>query len=292
MPPTPDNAPDPRGPLLMVAASASFTGMVTLVKTAREWDLGTLELMGWRSLVAIPVLLLATRSWRVKRPRVVLLRCAFGFCAMFGYFAATHGLGIGELTLLTKLQPVLVAVVAPWVLGSSERPSPGTWWAVVLGFTGTLAIAWPSIGTVDVRAWSVLAGLGAAAGSTAAHTTLRALKDESPAAVVSWFQLAVGIAVVVGMLALGQRPHVPTASQLPALGSIGLFALVGQLLMTRAYSLAPAARVAAAGFVGPLFGFAVDALVFRHPPGPHALMGALCILGAGGVLVRDGRRAR
>ena len=273
----------------MIAASGSFTVMIALVKLARAWDHGTAELMGWRSLLAIPVLLLVSQQWRVRRPGLLAVRCLFGFGAMFCYYGATAGLGIGELSILTKLQPLLVALLAPLVLGDAERPSGSTWLALTLGLLGTAAIAWPSTGDTDLRLAGVLGGLGAAVFSTLAHTTLRALRDEPAEAIVFWFQLAIGAGACVAMLGQGERPVLPvTMDHAAVLGGIGISAMLGQLLMTRAYAADGAARVAAAGFVAPLMGFVADVVLFDAWPTWSSLVGMGLILAAGWVLLSGG----
>lgn len=276
----------PKGPALMVAATSAFTLMIGCVKLARPWGFGTAELMGWRAFVAIPVLLLISRSWRVERWRLVVLRCVFGFAAMFCYYSATRGLGIGELSVITKLQPILIALVAPRLLGTAEKPGPRTWMALGLGFAGTLSIAWPTLGEGALRVTSVFIALGAAVFSTLAHTILRALKGEDPRAIVFWFQLAVGAGVFAALALEGSPPTLPTAAQLPILGGIGLSALAGQLLMTKAYASDTAARVATAGLVGPLLGFLFDYAVLGDVPSAAALVGGTLILAAGWVLFR------
>lgn len=274
-----------RGPLFMVAATASFTVMITLVKTARPWGFHTLELMGWRSLVAVPMLLAVSQVWRVERRWLLVLRCMLGASAMFCFYSATAGLGVGELTVLVRLQPIWVALVAPLALGAHERATRSVWIAAALGMLGTGVLTWPKLDAERIELVGVLFALSASLLSALAHTTLRGLKDEDPRAVVFWFQVFVGAAVLVSMLGSGQPPTVPTPVQLPALMGIGGCALAGQLLMTWAYRSAPAATVATAGFVGPLFGFAIDAFAFGLVPDVHAAAGAVLILAGAGVLM-------
>ena len=45
----------------------------------------------------------------------------FGFGAMFCFYSAAKGLSVADLSLITKLQPMLVALIAPVLLGSAER---------------------------------------------------------------------------------------------------------------------------------------------------------------------------
>ena len=108
----------------MVASGLAFTVMVTLVKLARV-ELDTISIMFWRGLVAVPVsFALAFRGWRgvpkaAMGPRA--LRCVLGFVAMFGFYYASSGVGIGELSFLSKLQPILLAILAPLLLGQIGR---------------------------------------------------------------------------------------------------------------------------------------------------------------------------
>ncbi|MCA9570966.1 MAG: DMT family transporter, partial [Myxococcales bacterium] len=141
-------------------------------------------------------------------------------------------------------------------------------------------------GDTPVRAASVVAGLGSAVFSTLAHTTLRALGKEDANAVVFWFQLSIGAGALAALAVTGAPLTTPTASTLPWLVAIGLTALAGQSLMTRAYASDTAPRVAAAGYVGPLLGFALDVAAFGQTPEPASLLGAGFILGAGFWLLR------
>lgn len=275
-----------KGPLLMIAASAAFTAMICIVKIARTWDFGSLELMGWRSFVAIPILLVVSRAWRIQRVGRLVARCGFGFCAMFCFYSASEGLGIAELSILTKLQPLLIAFLAPLIYGASEQPGRGVWMALALGAVGTVVLVSPSLGAEPVVLRSLLAGAGAACFSAFAHLALRGLKEEDPQAVVFWFQLAIGAAVGAAVWLLPTALHTPTGSQLLPLMGIGVFALVGQLLMTRAYAAATAPRVSTAGYVAPLLGFVADAVVFGRTPSLTAAVGGVLIIASGWVLLR------
>jgi drug/metabolite transporter (DMT)-like permease len=283
---------------MMVAASASFTAMITLVEVARAWGFDTTELIGWRVLGSVPVLFLLTgMDWRVKRWGLLAIRCAFGFCAMFCFFSATAGLGVGELTVVTKLQPIFVAILAPMALGRAEQPGRPELAALALGIAGTLCLVWPDLvsSTPDPetgigRGTALAIGIAAAGFSACAHTTLRALgATERPAAIVFWFQLAVGAAVLCGLGFGLAEARIPRATHLPVLLGVGIAAVLGQLWMTHAYRIARAARVAAASYVSPLMGFAVDAAVFGTLPTWWTAGGAVLVIAAGGVLL-VGRR--
>jgi len=278
-----------QGPLLMVLSTVAFTAMVVLVKIGRtDLAYGALQLIVWRSLAGVPLVALLTgRKLAVQRPGLLALRCLFGFGAMFSFFSAARSLGVGELTVIVKLQPIAVALLAPLALGTAERADPRGIAALVMGMSGTVALLWPDL---QLGAWTDhLTGAAwacsAAACSAVAHTTLRALgPTEDARVVVFWFQAAVGVVAVAGVMASGGLPLPPAPWAWATVLGIGACAAIGQLLMTRAYQVERAARVAAASYTAPLFGFLADAVLFGRTPGWHATAGMLLVVG-GGLLV-------
>lgn len=280
-----------KGPMWMILATLAFTGMVTLVKIGRvELGYGPLELMVWRALAGIPLVWALTgMAVRVHRVDLMLLRCLFGFGAMFSFFSAARGLGVGELSVIVKLQPILVAMLAPLALGSGERSDRRVVGALLLGMAGTVALLWPDLreARLSAHVGAAMWAVSAACCSSVAHTTLRALgPTEDSRVVVFWFQLATGAGALL-LLPVEGGMHLPPApwAWATVLG-VGVFAALGQLLMTRAYQVERAARVAAASYAAPLFGFLSDVVFFGNTPGPHALFGAVLVLCGGALVLR------
>ena len=125
------------GPILMVLAQVAFTVMVVFVKIARE-ELSTFEVALWRSVVAIPMLMLMYRnlSWQIRDKKIILLRVVLGFGALCFFFAAAKGLSIADLSLISKIQPILVAILAPILIGSAEKASRQLWGLMALAMVG------------------------------------------------------------------------------------------------------------------------------------------------------------
>jgi drug/metabolite transporter (DMT)-like permease len=283
-----------RGPLLMIGAGLLFTLMLSLVKIART-DLGltAAQVMFWRGLLGVPfAVALVGAGWRIRRPGVFAVRCLFGAATMFCSYSAARGLGLGELTVIAKLQPLLVAAFAPLALGRGERPDRGVLGAIALGLAGTAVLVSPHLCSSEVsRAQLPYVGfaLASAVSSAIAHTSLRALgASESPQALVLWFQVAVAGAALG--VAVGEGSPIAPATLgvggWALLIGVGGFAWAGQLLQTHAYRLDGAARIAAASYVTPLLGFLLDAALFRALPGLPAVIGALLVLSAGWMVLR------
>jgi drug/metabolite transporter (DMT)-like permease len=270
----------------MVLATLSFTVMVALVKVARA-ELSTFEVVFWRTTVALPVA--AVISWepgfRVYNRRLMLARVVLGFTAMSSYYGASKGLPLAELTIISKLQPLLVAAAAPLLLGAGERPGPLIWGALALGLLGGLALIAPGLsGGGPALSWGLVA-LASAGFSAGAHTCLRGLgATENSRTLVFWFHLATLIFSGVLMLATSGLTLPPVALW-PVVAGVGLAATAGQLLMTRAYALDKAALVAGASYTSPLFAVGADVLFFSLTPGWNVAAGGALVVGAGLLLL-------
>ena len=178
------------GPILMILAGLSFTLMVSFVKVARS-ELSVLDVVFWRGAVALPVAMLwaARVSWKPVNGRILALRVMLGFGAMFCYFFAARELDITLLSLLGKLQPLVIAVLAPLFLGRSERSGPIVWVLLGLGLIGTLILLGPDIQAGGAHGLAALGALGATVFSGLAHLCIRKLTaTDSPAVIVLYFQ--------------------------------------------------------------------------------------------------------
>jgi drug/metabolite transporter (DMT)-like permease len=267
------------GPLLMIAATLVLTAMSGAVKIARV-DMSTLDLVFWRGVVSVPAAWLMARSGglQLHNRRAFGFRLGFGFLAMMCFFTALKGLPLADTNCITKIQPVLIGLLAPVVLGSGERSSLKLWLFMGVGATGTAVLLAPGLAVGSV--WGLWA-LGAAVLSAAAHLALRALKDDASGAVVFWFQLGVMGLSGLWVLLRGEGLSLPPAHIWPAVVAVGLLATAGQLLMTHAYARDTATSIAAVRFVGPIWGVAGDVLFFGGWPAPHVWAGGALVVGAG-----------
>ncbi len=275
------------GVLLMMGGAVGFIAMFGFVKHART-ELDALEVMAWRGILATPLVWLLARrkdpALRIHNKRVFSVRVVFGFVAMFCYFTAARGLAVADLSLVHKLQPVVVALLAPLFLGSIERPGWRIWVVVAFSLVGCTILLAPQLQLGSV--WGLWA-LGGALSSGVAHLCLRKLGEtDKPSVVVFWFQLLLGVtAGLVFVLTTKGARLLPPPHMWPVLLGVAIGAASGQLLMTMAYQRERASVVAAAGYVAPVWAVLVDLLIFGLWPTQHALLGGSMIVGAGLWLV-------
>lgn len=276
-----------RGVLFMVGATFAFTAMITLVKTLRE-TMPTLDIMFWRGLVGIPVaFLLARRDGTVSLVRrdLVLLRAILGTGAMFCFYTATRMLTVADLSFIHKLQPILIAIVAPLILGRSERVGRKVWVVLAAGISGCAMLLAPDGGAgLAGGLW----GLGAVMFTAGAHITVRKLGEtDRPAAVVLWFQVI--MTLIAGLLVVTTIGRVPrfAPSVWPMVLGVGIAAVAGQVMLTTAYKLERAATVAAASYIQAVWALGVDLVVFGVVPTVWGLAGGALIVGGGLLLLRS-----
>lgn len=276
----------------MMGAALAFTVMLMFVKMLRV-ELSSFEIITWRGLLAAPIAgLLALRvGLRPHNPPVLLLRSVLGFGGMALYFIAIKGLPVAELTLISRLQPMLVAAMAPLFLGTDERVSWKVWALLGVGLAGCAVLVAPSFSAGGAYGLVALTATGLAAG---AHLCLRPLgRSDDPRVVVFWFQVIMLCLAVLGtLLESGRLLAVPSIGLVPAIIGAGLASVVGQLLLTLAYRADRAAVVSAAEYTALLWALLADLLVFSVLPSASAVLGGALVMGSGIALIFVRERPR
>lgn len=276
------------GVTLMVLASAAFSAMSACVKALGP-AFPFAEAVLVRALLGLPLLLLLARAQRVPlrmhRPALLLLRALLGFVGISSLFFALQRAPLAIVTLLNRLQPLFVAMLAPWLLG--ERTTRGTALVLLVSLAGTALVLRPASAHFDLPALVALVG---AVFSALAHLAVRRLSaSDHPLLIVIAFSL---VEILGGTAFSLGRFVVPSLPQWGLLIGTGLAGTAGQLLMTHAYVHDEAPRVAAASYSSVVWALAIGYLVWRELPDPLALLGGGLIVAAGLTLVLQGRPAR
>ncbi len=266
--------------------------MMAFGKDARA-ELGAFEIVFWRGFVAMLVVFALARGKRLRivNRKLLLLRTVFGTSTVFFLMMAVERLALTEVSLLDKLQPMAIAILAGLLLGHDERPGARVWLCLVVGFLGCALIIGP-----DLRlgsAWGLFA-VAAAMTAACAQICLRVLARTDTAAPISFFffLLSIPLAALGALATDGRLPRLPPVELVPNLLGFGVTAAVGQVFLTRAYAEDRAAVVAAASYTGPLWAAIIDALAFRTFPNPLVIFGGALIVGPGLFLLFERRPHR
>lgn len=277
-------------------ATLCFVAMTVFVKLLREDGLSTHEVMFWRVAPGLPwvwmELRLRKQSLWPNAPGPTIARSLYGLGAMACYFYALRALSVIEYTVLTLLQPVLVALLAPALLGERLRRNAVV--AMGVALAGALVVVLrPNIaGPIRLELLPIAVGILATLFSALAHISVRkATAYDSPERVVFWFTLVVSVLALIMGLANGDFVSgLPAGLELgPAVlkiaGAAG-FGLAGQLFMTRAYGRAAAPIVAMMAYASIPASIVVDLLVWGLRPDVAQIAGSILMIGAGVLLMR------
>ncbi|MDF8365848.1 DMT family transporter [Achromobacter anxifer] len=231
--------------LWMLLASAMFAIMGSFVKLGTEHGASLPQVVLFRGLPSVVLLLIWARAGRQSiipvSWKLHLWRNLSGVTSMWlGFFAIAH-LPLATATSLNYTAPLFIAC---WMLGwGGAQRDPVRITAVALGFLGVIAVLRPSIN--DDQWLAALLGMTAGAMSAIAMMQIRQLGrvGEPEWRTVLFFSVAVCVSSLAGLLFEGWG-HADWTGYLSLLG-VGVTGLFGQLAMTRAFGLGSALLTAA-----------------------------------------------
>lgn len=279
--------------LIRLGAIAALATMSALIKLASQRGIHLLEIMFWRQLISVPLILgwLAARgslgTLRTQRPRTHFLRAFYGTVGMLFNFGAVILLPLAEATTMAFTVPIWALILA--VLLLKERVGPWRWSAVLLGFAGVLLIAQPGSGDIPLHGAAVaLAGAFMVALISIQIADLN--RTDKPVTIVFYFAL---FSVPMTALAL---PFVMTAHDSAGwllLLAIGIAGVIGQLLLTAALRFGAVASVIVMDYSSLFWATLYGWLLFDSLPPPSTWLGAPLIIAAGLVIAwREHRLSR
>ena len=165
-----------------------------------------------------------------------LLRSMAGLGAMYCFFYAIAELQLSEAFLLAATSPLFIPLIAyAWIREPVKRKVRG---AILLGFIGIVLILKPGIGIFKpVALIALCTGILAAL----AMVSIRRMSASEPTIRIVFYFTVLG--TLISAVPLIWSWQLPQADVWWLLILIGLLAAVGQFLLTKGYSLAPAAQV-------------------------------------------------
>lgn len=276
----------PLGALFIVLAGACFASMGALIKLASA-SLSNEMVVFFRNAFALVIL----SPWLIRlgparlRTRVLHLhftRAAVGLLAMFCFFWAIPRLHLAEAVLLNYSQPLFIPFIAWAWLG--EKPPRIIYPAIVIGFAGVALILKPSAGIVSIPG---LVALGAGVFSAGAMVTIRRLSESEPTTRIVFYFTLFGT-LISGTPLLWNWQH-PSLAGVALMAVAGGCAIVGQMLLTRAYSLAPAARVGSLIYSAVVFAGVLGWLLWGETLDGYTLLGIVLVIVAGALAISQRR---
>ena len=236
------------GVALIVLMGAAFAVLDTSVRWLGSTGVPVLLILAWRyatqaTVMAVWLALSRQHRFRPNQPRFQLLRGSLLLATSALSFYGLQHMPVAEFTAINMLTPVLVTLLAAWLL--KEQVSPMRWALVALAFGGALVVIRPGSGLFG---WAVVFPLACACTYASFQVlTSRLAGDENPLTTHFWTG-AVGSAIVIPLL-MASPVDVPallgaaTPWQWLALLTAGLTGTLGHLLLILALGLGPASML-------------------------------------------------
>ncbi|WP_163862305.1 DMT family transporter [Myxococcus eversor] len=272
----------------MVAAGATLWGCWSLFlrPAGLSWAQNALLALIAMSL-PVPFLLRGA-PWRDRRATGALLVVGLADAANISLFFAAMKRGPVSVAVLTHyLAPLLLALVAPWVLG--ERRSVRALVAAPVTLLGLVLLIGRPDGTGGVGMTAALGAGSALFYAAIVLGTKAATRAYSPLAVAS-LHAPVSVGVLLLIAGRDALPSAMDGATLQVLAGGAVCGLMGTFLFNTGLRHVPTAAAGALTYLEPLTASLVGWAVFAEALTPVGVAGGLLVLAAG-VWVASERRA-
>jgi drug/metabolite transporter (DMT)-like permease len=266
--------------LWMTGAILSFTSMAVAGR-AVSIDLDTFEIMTYRSLVGVVIVLIVASSAGTLRQvtnrnlGTHLIRNVGHFTGQNLWFYSLTVIPLAQVFALEFTTPLWVILLSPLVLG--ERLTPVRALSAAIGFIGVLIVARPSPDNLE---FGQLTAASAAIGFAISIMFTRKLTRTETITCVLFYLTT--MQAVLGLICAGYDGDIalPSTSSLPWLVLIGCAGLLAHFCLTTALSLAPATLVIPIDFTRLPMIALVGWIFYAEPLNLWVGVGALVIFGA------------
>lgn len=273
----------------LIALLAFTVTAVSGREAGRGGHITAIHMVFYRNFVSLLILLVAFRylgislsSLRTQQPWKQWGRALIHFCGQWSWMAALLLIPLIELMAIEFTFPLLVALLAPLMLG--EQLTRARIVAAVLGFIGTLTIILGpyviqrtgAVGGPTFNIGTVLAALCAVCFALNLIGTRYLTRKDGPLTILMF--MAVNHTAMAFVLGFSTMKMPPTAL-VPWVIMLGVSSLVAHFALARALAYADAVVVAPMDFLRIPLMAGIGVLVYHEPLHAIALAGTALVLG-------------
>ena len=270
----------------MIGAMFSF---IMMAISGRELggDLNTFEIMTYRSLIGIMIVLffiIYNKSYfeiNIKRLKLHFIRNIFHFTGQNLWFFAVIYIPLSQVFAFEFTVPIWMAVLAPIFL--KEKLTFVRFLTVFIGFVGILTIARPNFSSFDPAL--IAAALCAIGFAVANITTKKLTRTDSITCILFWLTV---MQFIFGILCAGIDGQIdyPKGVELIWIIIVGICGLGAHFCLTRALELAPALIVSPLEFLRLPFIAIIGYFVYNESLEMFVFFGAILVLLANLINIR------
>ena len=265
------------GALLLALSALLFSLMGVVIREASA-TVNNESVVFFRNLVGVlfflPLLLVkGVKPFKTQRLKSHMWRTTYGLAAMYCFFYAIAHLPLADAMLFTYSAPVFTPIIAWWWL--KEPLSKRIALTTGIGLIGVLMVAKPGNTLFEGQA---LVGLAASVLAAFAFVSIREMSDTEPAyRIVFYFSLFSAIISAIPLSWSWQPLH---AQEYGLLLVVGLLATSSQIVMSKAYGLAPPGVIGPIAYLAIVFAGIIAWLRWGETPDLTFLIGAVLIFSA------------
>ena len=273
------------GALFILISEFLLASMSAAVKVLAE-TMPEAMLVFFRNLFGLAVLmpLVLRNGWaslRTSVPHLHFMRAAVGVAAMYCFFFTISHMALAEAILFKLTAPFFIPLIALVWLSESIPTTAKV--AIVVGFIGVAFILQPDADGIQLVA--VIGLIGAFLAGLAKVTIRRMSRTEPAVRIVFWFGV---FATLISAVPLTWSWQTPDPHALLWLMAMGLCGTAAQLLLTRAYALAPAGQIGPFTYVSVVFGALYGWYFWGEHLDMPTFIGMLLVVLAGILTTRGG----
>lgn len=215
---------------------------------------------------------------RTRRPMLQIAR-ALSQAGISGFLLiGLRYIPLGEATAVMFLSPLFVTLLSGLLL--KERVSAGQWISVLLGFAGVVIIVRPG---GDLFTPAILWPLAASLCLSAYQLLTRRLNGTDHPVTTNYLSGLIG--TLLFTLAVPFVWVMPEWNHLLMMLAMGVLAMTGHLLLTRAYAYGSAATLAPFTYAQIFFATLLGAMIFDHMPDTIGVLGMAVLIASGALSV-------
>ncbi len=271
------------GALLIVLSEMFLVGSGMIIRQVSN-DLPIEVIVLMRNLLSLVwlmpwILRQGTKEIPTRRVHLHFLRALIGVTAMSCLFYSWAHLPLGQAAMLKQTAPFFLPLIALWWL--KEPISTRVKVAILVGFTGVAFILQPDDGVLHI---AVLVGLVGAMLGALAKVTIRSMRgSESPNKIVFYFAF---FGSLLAAIPASMNWVMPTLTQFIWLFGLAATSTLAQLLLTRAYGMAPAGQLGPFTYASVIFATLMGWLIWNETVNIFTLLGIMIVCFAALIMLR------
>lgn len=264
--------------IFILLSAFAFTLMSTCVKLIDS--IPTYEKVFFRNLINLAVAIFILKKskisfWGEKKNRKALFaRGVLGFLGVVCNFYSVTQMNLADASMLFNLTPFFVTLFAIFIM--KEKILKIEYYSLFSAFVAVLLVIKPQF---NISFLGGLIGVLGAAFAGGAYTLVSHInKKENPATIVFYFTFVSVILTIPFML---YNFVVPDFKAFIYLILTGIFATMGQFMVTLAYKYGKPSEVAIYNYTSIIFALLLGYFIWKEIPDYLSILGSIILIGTG-----------